>query len=377
MHKNYKKAIQNPEWYGITLNRLSYITGTGYAPPPRTVYISVNNVCNCRCKMCEIGQRQKKSALYTKASDGISIDVLKDLIEDFKNKKYRPSIFINATEPLLYREIVKFIEFTLQNNLKCSLTTNGVLLEKFAYKLVEIGLPELWVSIDGPPKIHNEIRGVPNTFAKAYKGIKMVIERKKQLNVDAPIVGVSYTILNYNYEYLKETAQFFEEVGIDRMVFGHLNFIDNDMARLHNKDYAKNFGEVKPTNVVVNPKEVDVGILAKQISHLKRKYHDKNFKLYFLPDIQTIDELEKYYYDSSKFIGSTKCKIAWRSAQILSNGDVIPAFRCFPLVMGNIYNEPFTKIWNNKRYRKFRKTIKKVGATPACTRCCAILGERS
>jgi radical SAM protein with 4Fe4S-binding SPASM domain len=327
--------------------------------------------------MCEIGQRQKDSTLYgnTKAGDGILIDVLKSLIDNVK--KYKPSIFINATEPLLYRDLVNFIEYILQNGLKCSVTTNGTLLEKFAYKLVEIGLPELWVSIDGPPKIHNEVRGVPNTFEKAYKGIKMVIERKRQLKVGTPIVGVSYAISNYNYEYLEETAQIFEAVGIDRMVFGHLNFIDSDMARMHNRDYAQIFGKVRPSNIVVNPKEVDVGILTKQITHLKRKYTDSDFTLYFLPDIETKDELETYYYDSSKFICGTKCKIAWRSVHILSDGEVIPAFRCFHLVMGNISKEPFTKIWNNKRYRKFRKRIKKVGATPACTRCCAILGERS
>jgi len=157
------------------------------------------------------------------------------------------------------------------------------------------------------------------------------------------------------------------------MIYGHLNFIDEDMKARHNEEYGQILGMVAPSSIaVINAREVDTDILTRQINQLKRKYIEF---VSFLPDIATREEIETYYRDSSRFIGNSRCNVAWRSAQILTSGDVIVASRCgFSGVMGNINREPFNKIWNDKPYREFRRKISQVGATPACSRCCSLLG---
>jgi len=379
--KKLKTAVRNPELILPYLIRrlLPFFyspIGKGYAPPPTALRLTVNNTCNMKCKMCDIGQKQQDYSFYKNIIGSgrpseISIDALKRLIDDIK--RYKPSIYINSTEPLLYKDLTMLIEYVLAQNLRCSVTTNGFLLEKFAHKFVEVGLSELWVSVDGPPEVHSCIRGVPGAFEKAYKGIAMIVEGKRQSGVNLPVVGVAYCISNYNHEYLVETAEIFKQSGVDRMVYSHLNFVDEDMTARHNEEYGQLFGKVAPSSIAVtNAKEVDTDILTEQINQLKREYADFAS---FLPDIATREEVETYYRDPSKFIGNSRCKVAWKSAQILNNGDVIVASRCgFSGVMGNINKELLTKIWNDKPYREFRKKIGQVGATPACSRCCSLLG---
>jgi len=380
--KKIKKGIKNPKLIQAYLEMkfkkkifsplLYHLTDGKYSIPPYRIGIEVNSTCNLRCKMCDIGQQRSNMQFYKNLKVGgeLPLNILINLIDDVK--KFHPRIVINTIEPLLYKNLIELISYIVQNKLVCSVTTNGLLLENFAYELVETRLPELWISIDGPPEIHNGIRGVPNSFEKAYKGIKMIIERKKQLKVSMPTIGIAYTISNYNYKYLEETASIFKKLGVNRMVYTHLNFIDDYMVKMHNKHYAQFFGKVRPSTIsAVDPKKVDVDVLTDQIILLKKKY--AGF-INFLPDIETKEEVKIYYHDSSKFVKNNKCKIAWKNAQILSNGDVIPASRCFHIVMGNIYEKPFTKIWNDAPFRNFRKNIKKIGTTPACSRCCGLFG---
>jgi len=302
----------------------------------------------------------------------LPIALFKKLVDDVK--AYRPAVYINITEPLLYGGLIEAIEYAVAQNLRCSVTTNGLLLEKFAHKLVEVGLSELWVSIDGPAEVHDYIRGVPGSFERAYKGMEIVIGKKSESGVNMPILGVGYCISNYNCEHLVETAQIFKEAGVDRMVYNHLNFVDEHMAALHNEEYEQLFGTVRPSSIAAtDAKEVDVDILTEQIKQLKRKYADFAS---FLPDIEAREEIETYYRSPSKFVISNRCRIAWKSTRIFSNGDVMIASRCgFSGIMGNVSDKSLIEIWNDKPYREFRKNISQVGATPACSRCCSIFSD--
>ena len=186
-----------------------------------------------------------------------------------------------------------------------------------------------------------------------------------------PKIQVAYAISNYNYHSLEETVGIFKELGVDAFSFTHLNFIDTFMAEAHNVEYEHTFGRVYPSSIsAVDPKKVDVAVLTEQINMVKNKYSD--FAA-FVPDIATRKEVEVYYH-SHEFIHNNRCTIPWKNAQILSNGDVIAASRCFHVVMGNIYKDSFNKIWNAALYQSFRKNLKRCGATPACARCCALLG---
>ena len=356
--------------------RIGFTHGT-HARLPRAISITINNACNLKCLMCDIGQNRKDMAFSTTLNrpDDMTFEQFRNLVDSVKS--FKPTIYINATEPLLYKDLIDCLKYAIDSGLKCSITTNGLLLEKFAQELIDIKLPEIWVSIDGPAMVHDSIRGVTGSWHKACKGIATLIEARK---FSRPIIGVACCISNHNFEYLVETAQAVN-IGIDRMVFSHLNFITQDMAHTHNGLYVEMltedsvinyFDPVLPSSIsACDANKVNTDILFKQIQEIKA-----HWSAGFLPNLVTKEQVETYYHRPKEFVISDRCRVAWLNPRILSNGDVIVAARCaFSPIMGNINEKPLLEIWNDKPYREFRKRINIIGATPACARCCSLFGK--
>ena len=42
---------------------------------------------------------------------------------------------------------------------------------------------------------------------------------------------------------------------------------------------------------------------------------------------------------------------------------------------GNVQNEPLHAIWNNARYRDFRRYLREKGTCPICSRCCLLFSR--
>ncbi|NVO66027.1 radical SAM protein [Methanofollis tationis] len=342
------------------------------SPHCQRIALSLNSICNLKCRMCDIGQR-RSGEFYKNVTNGgeLSIDTLRLFIEDVVNSVDNPPVIaINGTEPLLYPHIADLIKYIRSKNIMCELTTNGYLLQKFAQDLVKIQLPLINISIHGPESIHNAIVGVPNSFEKSYRGIEQIIEMKSKTKSKFPKIFVAFTISDANYQYLSETATIFKDLGVDGIKFTHLNFVDNEMAQSHNEKYGW-FYEVKKSSVgSTTPCSVDVDVLSDEIKAVNATYQGKF--VYFSPNIDRSDQIWQYYHKSSQFIGSKKCVVPWTNMQVLSNGDVIPASRCFHIKYGNIYTNTFNEIWFGQNAMAFRDFLRKVGATPACSRCCGI-----
>ena len=344
-----------------------YYKKTGFAHSPTTIFIAINSVCNLKCEMCDFGQQNENSLFYKnlKAGGGeLSFDTIKKLIDDVKKSK--PKIAITSAEPLLYKNIVKTIKYIKKSGLSCQLTTNGYYLEKFANDLVKSKVNEIWISLDGPSKIHNEIRGVKNSYEKAIAGIKKI--QKIKGNTKSPTIHINYTITDKNFDLLNGFYSDMKKLNISQITFSHLNFVTDEISKIHNKTFGK-IGMTTPTSLaIVNPKKININQLYKNIQEIKN-VNDPIVS--FLPEMNK-KQIDDYYNIPKKFVTRTKCYVPWLSAQILANGDVTMITRCFNIKFGNINEEKLSKIWNNKKYKNFRKIMKEKGVLPACSRCCGI-----
>lgn len=342
----------------------------GFSFPPRRIGVQVNTICNMKCLMCDIGLRNASQEFYKVVENKKNLDfkIFKKLVDDVKT--FRPVIAINLTEPLLKKDVVEFVDYVQKNKLECVLTTNGYLLENLAEDFVKANLSVINVSIDGTLKIHNRIRGINDSFERAHRGISLLSELKKRLGEDTPEIYVASVISNYNVGCLYETVKIFKELGVNGVKFTHLSFISETMAEAHNNKY-RDIYEVKPSSLsAINPNEIDESALSQEVKRVREEF---NSFVSFTPKISTIDEIRTYYKQSECFMSNTQCFIPWINAQILANGDVMPSGRCFHIIMGNINNDNFSKIWDGTRFRNFRKFLREVGTTPACSRCCGIL----
>jgi MoaA/NifB/PqqE/SkfB family radical SAM enzyme len=246
------------------------------------------------------------------------------------------------------------------------MTTNATLLSKFYRDLINAGLCQINISLDGgTAQVNDLIRG-NGTFVSAMEGLHRLIDLKRTLKRKIPLITINFVISNHNFNKLEETAGTLSRLDIDLINFTHLSFISKEIAKLQNEKFP-NLKVTESSVFEVEPKAVDVKILEDEIIRIKSKFF--RFPINFIPDIKDM-ELEKYYLRSHETIRAyDRCFYPWRYSHILPNGDVMVSFRCFDKIMGNIKKENFLQIWQGKPYRDFRKELKRNGAYPACLRC--------
>lgn len=344
-----------------------YVNPTGNVPAPLTLYWSINSVCNMKCRMCDIGMKNRQGTFYKNlAIDSnlheIDLKVFTSVIEELASAK--PFIVFNSTEPLLYKHIAEAIQYCKERQLKTALTTNGYLLPEKAAKLANSGLNRLNISLDGPPSIHNEIRGRTDSFEKVREGIIEFSRSSSELHGDTKIL-VNFVITNMNYMYLNQFMNSIDEWPVDQINFTYFWFISPDNARQHNQV----FGNVYPVSTscyseFINPDQVDIAVLWEQINQVKKR---KN--VHFLPYFSK-PELNVYFHECHKFMNNNgRCLASWFFVQILADGNVIPHSRCHSESLGNINNQRFYEVWNGNRMKKWRRFIRKHKRMPMCKRC--------
>lgn len=353
----YTKRIKNILSY--------YLFKNGYCFLPSIIWLKINNFCNLKCKMCNLWKNLNIEKQH------MSIEVLKKIIDDIKKLKFKPLISINTVEPLLHGRITDIAYYIVKSGLELKLVTNGFLLEKFANEFVDIGIQRLWVSLDGPPHIHDEIRGVKGSFEKAIQGVKLIQKKKRGKKRKYPRVATSYTISNYNYHSLGEYMRSIKNVEFELVLFTHMNFITEDMLKSFRAE-SENLLSFLPkwSAPEVYPREVDINVLHKQISSVKRKYGDR---VCFLPELD-YESLKAFYYSPETFV-KKRCRFPWIGLQFDTQGNSFPFWRCLKFNLGNIKNDDFEKIWNGERIRTFRRTLRNKGAFPICSRCCGNLSS--
>ena len=341
---------------------------SGRGCPPLTVYWSINSVCNLRCKMCDVGNVNTESNFYKNLRingrpQEIPIERFKSVIDEVA--LYRPMISITSTEPLMYKPLGAAISYVRHYDMDIAVTTGGYILPKRAEELAEAGLSQLNVSIDGPPELHNEIRGRNDAFEKATEGINIFKDATMKRGEKAQVLACC-TITNMNYNALERYYDSLAGFPIDHINFSYMSFVNEVMAKKHNDLWGNKFhATVNCLNEYTRPEQVDIKVLYSQIQAVKSKAKDR---VTFLPDFG-INELKIFFHEPSKFMGRGRCMVNWFIAEIIANGDVIPYTRCYHIPLGNINKQSFMEIWNGNKANAWRRELRRYKRFPACTRC--------
>ncbi len=336
---------------------------------PKWVVLGVNNVCNLHCKMCDVGTQNYDSTfaqnLVGTHPINMPLELAKLVTEQMASHFPKSQLAYAFTEPLVYPHLVESLNYANQSGLFTTVTTNALTLRHKAEQLAEAGLNEIYVSLDGPQDIHNEIRGHKSSFQKAIEGI----EKLKASHNSIKIVIIC-AITEWNIGHLKEFADSFKEVGINEIAFMHTQFTDPRMAHIHNEKWSSLYPATDSNLDIVNFDNMDLDILLKEIRDIKSTSYP--FHIYFSPEIETEAELQVYYKQPEKLIGKY-CSAVFTSIMIKSDGSVIPAHgRCYNLTIGNIYKDSLKEIWNSSVVSKFRSDLISAGGFfPACSRCCS------
>lgn len=370
-----RKAVTRPGYaidaFGKRLkSSVTYKLCNGYSAYPETISLFLTYKCNLRCKMC--GQWGEKGSSHAYPSEELkkqlSVDDIRKLLDDVAS--FRPAITLFGGEPLIYPDLPEVIRMIKARNMSCNVLTNGVLLESKAESLMDAGIDEIIFSLDGPRDIHDEIRGIPNTFDRAMAGFKKIAGLKKERKTSRPLVNISSTIFEINYSRLDEVVRSAEEMSASSITFHHLIFLSKEIYSRHDRIFQDYFscsspdweGFVREQTPDIDPKKLIQ--MLKKVRSLKT---DVDVSVY--PNL-TDSEIVKYYssFDFDPESYKKRCISPWMVAYIFPDGSVRPC-QSLNYSIGNIRDESFKQLWNGDAATQFRQTLKKDKCFPVCTRC--------
>lgn len=349
-----------------SLNRKLWPKHLYYAP--QWLVLGVNNICNLHCKMCDVGTQSLDTnfAVNLVGTDPLHMPMtLFERIVD-QTKKYFPTTKLGYafTEPLVYKHLEESLDYANRSGLFTSITTNALNLRQKSDILVRGGLDELFISLDGPQDIHNEIRGHKSSHQRALEGIEAL---QSKSNIPISIYGV---ITEWNIGHLKAFLDELKPYKLKHVGFLHSNFITPESAKLHNEVFgAKYFAT--PSNVEeVSFEAFDLQALSEELSEIMQTKYP--FPTSVTPPIIDREKMDIYYHKPQQKVGQA-CLDVFNNIMIKSDGSVIPAHgRCFNRTMGNVYTETLKEIWNSSELIELRKALQTNGGLlPACTRCCS------
>jgi len=318
--------------------------------------------CTNRCSMCTIWKRGRS----INKQEELTLEDWKKCIDVLASRNLEV-IEIFGGDSLLRKDVtIPLIEYIINRNKKITvdIPTNSNLINKdTADALVRIGVGRIYISLDGPIEVHNNIRGSPGTFDRVQKAIQYLVEAKKEQGKEKPYLIINCTISSSNIDNFEQIIPIVKKLGVDFIDFEYVGEFKEENIQ------DTNIQGLKPTPFYVNPDSSNL-LSLEQAIFLKKKMKDvrelaKSLKITlstFNIDILTIDNLTK------GTIPNKKCYFCRYTIAIDPFGNVMGCFHFNNYILGNIMKEPFSSIWKNKKHQIFLKSQKN-GEIKMCKNC--------
>ena len=366
-------------------------------PMPTFVQLRVTNPCNLRCKMCgQWGDTgiYRADGFSASATDGekerqrireligakrqLSLPDYVRLLDEIAPAQ--PIISLFGGEPFLYPEIMSLVREVKARGLTCTIITNGWRLEEHARELVEVGMDSIAVSIDGPPEVHNRIRGKADSFDRAAAGVRAVADWRRRLGRALPMQIAILPITELNMDAIAPAIEVLRELPLDTINVGLRWFVPKKAGEDYERVMRETFGVAGDSwkgfdfdwSSVATSKGEQMTALVRLLQGLRRRrFLDSALGrpwISFVPEVPA-EKVPEYFSDFSQTFGHSLCPVAWYFAQVEPDGEVCFCGDFPDYFIGNVSKQSFREIWTGDRAWKFREKLAKE-PLPICNRCC-------
>ena len=347
--------------------------GQGIATrPPYQISLRITNRCNQRCAIC--GQFGDKGYMNEGAGDYLLSELT---FEDYKRivdetAHYKPIFYITGGEALLYKDLFKLTAYIKAKGCYVYVITNGAALERNARQIVEQKWDMLTCSLDGPEAIHDQARGVPGTFKKTARGIKLLLEERGRK--PDPYFLISATVSSSNQHHLEDMFDTVADLGPDGLILYLSWFTTQEIGERHASILKTELDVDAVTwqSYIGQNTSIDAQMVRESLEKIsKQKYPFGWFPVPFIKP----DQIIPYYEEPDDFLGFGPCVAPYLMIDIMPNGDVVTCRDYIDVKVGNIQETPLLELWNNDRFREFRTLLNREGGVlPQCSRCCGLMG---
>jgi len=330
----------------------------GYALPPLQVVLELTYRCNLKCEMCY--QRRQVDQLGIRHIDKareLSADEIKQLV---RGTPWWSLIVFTGGEPLLRQDALDIITYTARRR-RCHIVTNGVALgvePEMAAGLVEAGVMSVGISLDGDRATHDTIRGIPGTFDKTLRGMQTLQRIRRERRRVWPLINVKSVITHANVAQLRQIVALAAESGADFCTFQMQNNSIYLSGLMPNRDLS--LYAARPDPIV----DLDVAALQQELASLTARQTERPI-VRFIPDLPLADYI--LHYENRADPADYLCQTPWATLNISAYGDVFP---CLNYAIGNVREKSLACLWNNSRFRAFRRALRANGLFLGCVGCC-------
>lgn len=239
--KQMKKIIDiNDKMYKHEKNELEaiYLSSKGELVlpfPPRSIWVEITTRCTLKCKFCAhrvMGRPQEDMPFETfkKIIDGID-----GMLTRYGDKEISEVCLTRWGEPLLNKELGRFIDYTKSKHIYTYLATNGTLLTKNKREMIlNSKLDKMNISVDTiHDERHRQLMGIP--IKKRIINILSLFREKFEQNKKLPIIEVSMVKYTGFEKEVDMFQKFFHLISTDRVnlgtCFNLLGYIDYEFDK--------------------------------------------------------------------------------------------------------------------------------------------------
>ncbi|MBU3907277.1 MAG: radical SAM protein [Nanoarchaeota archaeon] len=335
LYKNiFKTGITSKPLRAI-MSSLSTFRHGPKASLPFKLKMECSSFCNLKCTMCPLSVGLKRKQGFLK-------------FENFKKvfNQINPA-YLNLTgigETFMCPDLFKIVSYAKSKKAMVKLDTNGMLVtEENAKKILDTGIDVISTSIDSADKeIYKKIR-VGGDLDIVKKNIKNLVKERDRRKAKTEIHMFSI-IQSENIHELPDLIRLANEMGVDYMAASFVVTLGK------NKNVNRKIFDYK-----------DKGKIEKIVKEARGLIKKSKTEISMEPLFEYLTYKDKGKKNKEFYNENTPCYMPWYSTFITWDGWVNPCdFSCDnEIVFGNVFQEPFKKIWNNQKYRQFRINVLK------------------
>ncbi len=234
--------------------------------------------------------------------------------------------------------------------------------------------------MDGPPELHNRIRGQPDAFRKAAAGIEAVAEWRRRLRTALPMQIAIFPITELNIGEAPAAVEALRGLPLDTINIGLRWFVPKDVGTEYESVMRETFGvggdswkgfefdwrragdedeaddgpgpSAEGTEAQAVPRFAPEPCPGPRSSPTSRRR-----------------KVPEYFSDFRQTFGHNLCPVAWYFAQVEPDGEVCFCGDFPDYFIGNVRRSPFREIWTGEKATAFREKLARE-PLPICNRCC-------
>jgi MoaA/NifB/PqqE/SkfB family radical SAM enzyme len=333
---------------------------------PAYVSFTITNVCNLRCKMC--GQWSEEGYMHDmkeRLRQELALDDWKRLVDELSEHGVQ-WVLLRGGEPFLFPGIIDLLDYINDSGIFLSIDTNGTMLKKFAADLVRIGNMHLTISVDGPEKIHDQVRGVEGSFQRTREGIEAIhaLEKDTEKKISK---SICFTISPYSYRGLGEMPHVARSLSIDSINIVPYYYVPDQIGQAYERELQTHLGCAAYSWCGFHHENSGVNVdefLAQYDRYLKNLEDLENYPYMVLSKA----EYRTWFEDATTPVGSDKCMNVEKLIDIQPNGEANFCVDFPDYVIGNVKEATIEELWNDKRAQRFR-AYRREKPLAVCYRC--------